>query len=225
MSDGPDGERSKADSILADTRSTGQLFADAIVQLVKLGADTNPGFLLGSGAPVIRIAATRKTVETRTGLAHFEGQHDAVSVATLERLGCEGRYLPVSFDESGVPLDVGREQRLFGRRQREALALKWGGCMADCDRPPSWCEAHHIQFWERDGGKTDVADGILLCRHHHLLFHNNGWEITRDAENRYWIIPPTEQDPSRAGVLVQTGVLLETKSRAMRDLERERRAG
>ncbi|MCU1597633.1 MAG: hypothetical protein JWQ47_1372 [Glaciihabitans sp.] len=213
--DGTKDDRAKADSILADTRSTGQLFADALVQLLKLGADRNPNFLLGSGAPVIRIAATRKTVETRTGLAHFEGQHDAISVTTLERLGCEGRYLPVSFDESGVPIDVGREQRLFGRRQREALALKWGGCMADCDRPPSWCEAHHIQFWERDGGKSNVADGILLCRHHHLLFHNNGWEIVRDPENRYWIIPPTEQDPS------QTPVPIETKSRAMRDLELE----
>jgi hypothetical protein len=214
-SNGAKDDRAKADSILADTRSTGQLFADALVQLLKLGADGNPNFLLGSGAPVIRIAATRKTIETRTGLAHFEGQHDAVSVTTLERLGCEGRYLPVSFDESGVPIDVGREQRLFGRRQREALALKWGGCMADCDRPPSWCEAHHIQFWERDGGKSDVADGILLCRHHHLLFHNNGWEIVRDPENRYWIIPPTERDPS------QTPVLIETKSRAMRDLEHD----
>jgi hypothetical protein len=220
-SNGDKDDRAKADSILADARSTGQLFADALVQLLKLGADRNPNFLLGSGAPVIRIAATRKTVETRIGLAHFEGQHDAVSVATLERLGCEGRYLPISFDESGIPIDVGREQRLFGRRQREALALKWGGCMADCDRPPSWCEAHHIQFWERDGGKTDVADGILLCRHHHLLFHNNGWEIVRDRENRYWIIPPTEQDPN------QTPVLIETKSRAMRDLahEHEQRAG
>jgi Domain of unknown function (DUF222) len=225
MSERTEGERDKVDSILNDTRTTGQLFADALVQLVKLGADANPNFLLGSGAPIIRIAATRKTAETRTGLAHFEGQHDAVSVATLERLGCEGRHLPISFDESGLPIDVGREQRLFGRRQREALALKWGGCMADCDRPPSWCEAHHIQFWKRDGGKTDVADGILLCRHHHLLFHNNGWEIVRDAENRYWIIPPKEQDPGQSPVLVQTRVPLATKSRAMRDLERERRVG
>jgi hypothetical protein len=32
--------------------------------------------------------------------------------------------------------------------------------MADgCDRPPSYCEAHHIDQWLRDDGKTDIADG------------------------------------------------------------------
>ena len=31
----------------------------------------------------------------------------------------------------------------------------WGGCPINgCDRPPSWTEAHHIDQWERDHGKT-----------------------------------------------------------------------
>ncbi|HET8958331.1 MAG TPA: HNH endonuclease signature motif containing protein, partial [Microcella sp.] len=54
---------------------------------------------------------------------------------------------------------------------------------------PSWCEAHHINHWLRDTGRTDIADGILLCRHHHLLAHNNGWEIRR-AGPSYALTPP-----------------------------------
>jgi hypothetical protein len=41
-----------------------------------------------------------------------------------------------------------------------------------------------------------VADGLLLCRRHHLLTHNNGWEITREGGN-YFAIPPASIDPDR----------------------------
>jgi hypothetical protein len=81
-----------------------------------------------------------------------------------------------------------------------------------CDRPPSWCEAHHIVFWKRDGGQTNIDDGILLCKHHHLLAHNNGWEIARDELGQYWLTPPVNVDPD------QVAVLMRSKSAAMRDL-------
>jgi hypothetical protein len=130
-------------------------------------------------------------------------------------LNCEAGTAGIVFNENGTVLDFGREQRFFTRRQREALAIMWGGCACPgCDRPPSWCEAHHIVFWNRDNGKTDLADGILLCRHHHLLFHNNGWEIQRDKNSKYWLIPPPEQDPN------QTPIELVSKNPAMRDLRR-----
>ncbi|MGB3909892.1 MAG: hypothetical protein WBL06_05425, partial [Pseudolysinimonas sp.] len=38
--------------------------------------------------------------------------------------------------------------------------------------------AHHANHWAH-GGRTDIADGILLCRHHHMLLHNNHWKIHR----------------------------------------------
>jgi hypothetical protein len=124
----------------------------------------------------------------------------------------------MGFDEHEQPLDLGRDQRFFNRRQCRVLAVRWGGCAAPgCNRPPSWTEAHHIVPWRRDGGKTDILDGVPLCRHHHLLFHNNGWEIVRDEESRYWLIPPHDQSASR------TPVELKPNGPAMRDLRRERR--
>ena len=71
-----------------------------------------------------------------------------------------------------------------------------------CDRPPSWTEAHHIEQWAH-GGKTDIADGILLCRHHHLLFHNNGWRVIHDADY-YSAVPPASIDPARAPVALRS---------------------
>ena len=42
-----------------------------------------------------------------------------------------------------------------------------------------------------------MADAILLCKHHHLLMHNNRWEVAR-REAQYWLIPPPDIDPEQA---------------------------
>ena len=129
---------------------------------------------------------------------------------------CSASIVPVVFDDNGQALDVGREQRLFIRRQRIALAARDGGCrVGGCDRPPSWTEAHHVKHWGRDHGRTDVVDGILICRHHHLLIHNNHWEIIRKGSD-YWLVPPPDVDPA------QKPQLMPSKSKALGDLMRER---
>jgi hypothetical protein len=208
-----------AHTILADERRPDQIASDGFEQLLTLGAAANPNFLLGSGSPVLRLTATKTAFERGVGLARIEGQVAPVSISTARRLSCEAGTAGIVFNENGTVLDFGREQRFFTRKQKEVLALVWGGCASPgCERPPSWTEAHHIVFWRRDGGKTNLADGILLCRHHHLLFHNNGWEIHRDVEHRYWLIPPPERDAH------QTPIELVSKNPAMRDLERELRA-
>jgi hypothetical protein len=206
-------QKALAEHIVEDDRTPDQLASDAFEQLLKLGTATDPDFILGSGAPVIRVTTTRRAVETGVGLARIEGQTAPISMRSLDRIACSGIVNTIVFDENLQALDLGREQRLFSPKQREVLAVKWGGCAAPgCDRPPSWCEAHHIVFWARDHGKTNIADGILLCKHHHLLFHNNGWEIERNAQHQYWLIPPKSHHPE------QTPIPLQPKDANMRDL-------
>jgi hypothetical protein len=208
-------EKAKADTILADNRTASQLGLDALMQLLVIGAAANPDFLLGSGAPQIRVTTTLQAFESGKGAVRVEGHPALFSMRTLKRLECSGGIKLMVFDENLQPLDVGREQRLYNPRQREALAVKWGGCAAPgCDAPISWTEAHHINQWARDEGKTNIEDGIPLCKHHHLLFHNNGWEIERNDRGEYWLIPPKSHDPD------QTRILLESKAGNMRDLRR-----
>lgn len=205
-----------AETILKDERTPEQLASDDFAQLLRLGADTDPSFILGSGAPVIRLTMPRGDFESGTGFGRIEGQFAPVAVSSAWRMSCEAGIAGFVMDKNGLVIDYGREQRFFSKRQREALALVWGGCAAPgCERPPSWTEAHHIEFWVRDKGRTDLVDGILLCRHHHLLFHNNGWEIKRDENSKYWLIPPPDQDPD------QTPILLVPKNRVFRDLIHE----
>jgi hypothetical protein len=184
---------------LDDDRTPEQRASDTIAELLRQGAAADTSQLLGDEPVGVRMIVAARTLEERRGQGWIEGHPDAVSVATVERRACTAGTITLTVDgdpdNAGQPLNLGRERRLFSRAQRLALAARDGGCRwPGCERPPSWCEAHHIQHWQRDHGKTDIADGILLCRHHHLLAHNNGWEIQR-AGPRYQLIPPPSTPP------------------------------
>lgn len=188
-----DDERERAERIERDPRTAEQYASDVLVELLRLGHAADPQLLGGDDAPAVRILVTRDDLVDSVGAAHVEGQTAPVSVATAERLACAGGHQVVVFDGRGRPLDVGRASRLFTRRQRRALGARDGGCMfPGCERPPSWTEAHHIRHWVRDRGGSDIDDGILLCRHHHRLVHDQGWEFRRrmrEAGIEYALIP------------------------------------
>lgn len=184
-------DQARARAVVDDPRTTEQLLVDAFVELVRIAGAADPGRVFGQHRPAVTVHVERADFEAGQGVAHLEGQTSAVSVATARRLACAEGAVPVLFDEGRV-LDVGRTQRLFTERQRIALAARDGGCRwdDDCDRPPSWCEAHHIDEWARHGGSTDVAAGILLCRFHHLMVHNLGWRIEARGPDFAAIPPP-----------------------------------
>jgi hypothetical protein len=188
----------RAEAIVRDERSTEQLSLDALVEMVRIAAAADTGRVFGTRKPSVRVHVTAADFARGAGVAHVEGQASAVSAATVERLACGEGFLAIEFNEAGTALRLGRSRRTFSDAQRTVLAAVWGGCaMGGCDRPPSWTEAHHIDEWQRDRGTTDVSNGILLCRHHHLLVHNNGWKVRRNGEE-YLLEPPPGDELHRA---------------------------
>jgi hypothetical protein len=146
----------------------------------------------------------------------IQGNPTPVSIDTAKRMICAGGTQQVLTTASGGPLDLGRTRRLFDDRQHEALAIRDGGCLwPDCDRPPIMTEAHHINEYDKDHGRTDIADGVCLCRFHHLTLHNNGWRITREGNN-YWLIPPPSLDPEQTPIRLHSNSLLIRKLRQSR---------
>ncbi|MFZ2963321.1 MAG: DUF222 domain-containing protein [Rhodoglobus sp.] len=205
-------DRAAADALVADPRTNDQLAADALVDIIRLAVDADPGTLFGGRRPAVQVIVTASELASGFGSGSIEGAPEAISIDTVRRHACTAGLVGILFSAEGQPLDVGRAQRHYTERQRLALAARDGGCrFPECSRPPSHCEAHHIRHWHRDRGPTDVSDGLLLCRHHHLLVHNNGWQITRDG-SQYGLIPPRTVDPS------QTPIELRSKSRLMREL-------
>jgi hypothetical protein len=189
-------EAEAAQKLIDDPRTNDQLVFDLLMDVLRAGAVADPSTGFGSRQPGLRVVITKSELDKHdadgnlTGIGYLEETGEAVPPAMIERLLCDVGTRDVIVDENGNPLDVGREQRLFTAKQRVALAIRDGGCMdPDCDRPPSYTEAHHIHEWVADHGKTNIADGILLCRFHHMLIHNQHWKIRRE-DSVYWLVPP-----------------------------------
>jgi len=121
-----------------------------------------------------------------------DGHHHPGSQATLtDRLRAAARRLPpVLGGAPSQPLDVGRTTRVVQPAQRVALAVRDGGCVfPGCDRPLSWCEAHHLVHW-LDGGPTDLDNLVLVCRAHHRAVHEGGWRLVRQPDGQLTAAPP-----------------------------------
>lgn len=202
--------RERAARLIDDERSNEQMALDVLLDLVRIGVDQDDGHILGSHKPGLRVtiplADLLSAVDERgrehpshdSGVAWLEGGTEPLSAATARRILCESGALPIVLSGAGEPLDLGRTRRLFSGPQRVALANRDGGCRwPGCDRPPSWAEAHHINPFGA-GGKTDLADGLLLCRRHHLLLHNHGWRVERaPSDGEFVLIPPMSVDPAQ----------------------------
>ncbi len=207
----------RAEAVAADERTTEQFVLDAFVELIRIGTAADATVVLGAKRPAIKLLVTDTDLRARRGIGYIEGQTERVSVNTIERYACTTGIVPVRFDDDGEAMNLGREQRLFTSRHSIALAARDGGCQfGDCDRPPDWCEMHHIDHWVRDHGTTDLKRGLLLCRHHHMLVHNNGWDIIRDNRGTRFI-PPARVDPKRKPIPTPT------KSAALRRLLAQQR--
>ncbi|WP_157155303.1 HNH endonuclease signature motif containing protein [Diaminobutyricimonas sp. LJ205] len=204
-----------AQRVVDDPRTTDQYVHDAMVDLLRLAISTGSADtrqILGTRLPAVRVLVAAPNLESGRGPARLENSDIPVSVQTAERIICTAGALLLTVDGHGQPLKLGRKRRLFSPGQRVALAARDGGCLwPGCPVCADMTEAHHIEEWQRDEGKTDTADGVLLCRFHHLLLHNNGWQVIRRGGS-YLLIPPPSEDPQ------QTPIPMPSKSAVLRDV-------
>jgi len=179
-------EKTRAAALTADHRSNDQLAHDLLLDLVRAGALADPAAVFGTRQAGLRLVQALHSDGAPAPVTVTEDGLTSLPASVAERRVCEAGAVHVTVDACGNPLDVGRESRLFTPRQRIGLAIRDGGCRwTGCDRPASYCEAHHIDEWHRDQGRTDIGRGILLCRFHHMELHHGGWSITRDGTSDF----------------------------------------
>ncbi len=187
-------EKASAAELSADPRTNDQLSYDLLLDLVHAGALADPAAVFGTRQAGLRLVQQIADDGTPAPVAVTEDGLHTMPAAVAERRICDTGTIPVTVDSCGNPLDVGRESRLFTPKQRIALAVRDGGCRwTGCDRPASYCEAHHIDEWARDDGRTDIDRGILLCRFHHMELHHSRWHITRHRKDDFVLHHPDGQ--------------------------------
>lgn len=187
---------SDPDELFAEQRTIAQMNADALADIARLslGAKHAPA-ALRQATVVARIDAG--SLVAGRGHATIDGIDQPISVATVRELAMSAGISPLLLDHRTERLELGRTARLFTSAQKLVLIERDGGCAwPACNRPPSHTQAHHIRWWQRHRGRTDLDNGIMLCSHHHHRVHDDGWVITiRDSLT--WFTPPAHLDPQQ----------------------------
>lgn len=168
----------ESEQVPADGRTAGQKRADLLRDICAAQARAADTPDMGGDHPTVWVATTLAELEAGTGAAFYAGASEPVPATEAVQAACTGGIQPVVFDEQGAVLALGRAVRGFTKRQRRAIALRDGGtCLIPgCTTPAQWCEAHHVTAY-KDGGATDVANGVLLCWHHHHDIDTGPWRI------------------------------------------------
>lgn len=132
--------------------------------------------LHGGTATSIVVTLTHEALVSGLGTA-TTSTGDTLTAEQVRRLACTARILPAVLGGKGEILDLGRTSRLFKGYQRKALALRDKECTTrGCHVSAAYCHAHHFRQPWSQGGKTDLADGKLLCPHHHRQAHSPKWQ-------------------------------------------------
>ncbi|GAB2507866.1 HNH endonuclease signature motif containing protein [Nocardia heshunensis] len=213
------------DAARRDRRDAGQRTHDALYALLQPVAPAKRATATDeSTAPATVIS------ESATAAAGF-GQHRGLktqviltmSLADLERgaglaTTATGGHVSINealkmaegtrpvlavLDPHGIPLFLGKSQRLASPGQRLALIARDKGCTRPgCDAPASMCAAHHITDWANDG-PTDLSNLALACDHCHALVNDSadGWNTVvmgkdSDFPGRCGWIAPKHVDPT-----------------------------
>lgn len=206
-----DGVDAGAEDDVEDRRTVAMMRADALTLFCghALGCEAK-GVPVAGATVIVRIDLD--DLEAGAGHGSIDGTDQPLSVTAIRRMAASGSVIPCVLDAAGEILDFGRERRLFTKAQKLALVERDGGC-AMCGLPPHMTKVHHIDWWKRDTGPTDLNNGTLLCESCHHRIHDNGWDIRIDnppgnstarrgatgvnVRARVWFIPPAYIDAAR----------------------------
>jgi len=160
-----------AEELRDPDRARGQAFCELLEHLPT-------DHLHSRTAATLVVTISLDVLQGALKVAHLD-TNESLSAGEVRRLACGSGLVPAVLGGSSVPLDLGREARLFNEAQRTALGLKHQTCAADgCERPFAWCELHHEVPWS-EGGRTDLARAIPLCHFHHQRIHDPGYGHSR----------------------------------------------
>jgi hypothetical protein len=145
-----------------------QSTADALVTLARQSGDGG-----------IRRSPTTLIVHVSDDAPPLLEGAGPISPETAERLACDARRLTITL--RGRDLVHSRVGRCASYAQQRALHKRSDHCQYPACTAARELEAHHLVPVER-GGKTELANLILLCPRHHKRLHDHGIQTSGDGD-------------------------------------------
>lgn len=172
----------------AEPEPTSVRYAAALVRVCEAALGVLPA--VGRPRAQVSVVVDWATL-TRGEVGRLDGEHTGpIHPEDVRRLLCDCAVSRVVTGPGGLPIDVGRASRTAPPALRRALVARDGGCrFPRCEKPPGWCDAHHLVQWP-DGGRTDLDNSVLLCDRHHHTIHQKGWAASLDPDGTLRIRGP-----------------------------------
>jgi Domain of unknown function (DUF222) len=170
-----------------DDRSPAERRADALGEICRQWLDLADRPVVAGERPHVSLTVSVETLKCMKE-STCELEHTGpMAKETAEMLLCDCSVARVVLSGRSEPLDVGRRTPAVPASMRRAVIVRDRHCrFPGCDRPQSWCDAHHVVHWT-NGGSTALHNLVLLCRRHHRLIHHRkfGVEIA-DGQPRFY---------------------------------------
>jgi hypothetical protein len=117
----------------------------------------------------------------------IEGVDEVIPASVVQELVCDSGFRLLATGWKGEPLYHSGLLRCFTQAQRRAMVARDGDrCVVPgCGTRAAACHAHHVVFW-KNGGLTDIDNGVLLCPAHHHALHQGAFELWM-IDGKPWI--------------------------------------
>jgi Domain of unknown function (DUF222) len=173
-----------------DDRTPPQRRADALGEICRQWLDRSERPSVAGERPHVTVTVAADALRMRDALPEADTTADPLAEdpsprseldhvgpvvpETARRIACDASLMRVVLAGRSEPLDVGRRTSVVPPSMRRAVIVRDRHCrFPGCDRPHTWCDAHHVVHWA-DGGATALPNLLLMGRRHHRMVHDRG---------------------------------------------------
>lgn len=171
-----------------------QRLADALVSLVRTtGSGESAAGTSAAPSPYVVVAhVPLATLTDENGDLAGELEHRGlIDAVVARRLACDATVVVALDDDVGHTMYEGRARRDPTPTQRRELWRRDRHCRFPGCTNAIFVNPHHVRWWKRDGGRTDLDNLALLCEHHHGLVHSKAWLVEGDANDELRFVGPS----------------------------------
>jgi uncharacterized protein DUF222/HNH endonuclease len=152
-----------------DNRTPAQRRADALGEICRQWLDLAHRPNVGGEKPHVTVTVDVDTMRDGFGSSSELDHVGPIGPEASRRLACDASITRVVMAAPSEPLDLGRRTPVVSPAMRRAVIMRDRNCrFPGCDRPHTWCDAHHVIHWA-NGGPTALPNLLLLCRRHHRM--------------------------------------------------------
>ncbi len=172
-----------------------QRLCDGFLELIRSSApgSTAPSTTASPYVVVTHVPLISLTQEESGQPNAWAGELEHVGLIdgeTVRRIACDATIVIGVDDDVGHTMYEGRARRFPSDAQRREVKRRDRHCRFPGCTNMTFTNVHHVVAW-KPGGRTDLPNLVLLCKHHHGVVHRKGWSMSGDANEELTIVSPT----------------------------------